>query len=313
MRLRHRSAVARDFDKWMPYSNVRSRYGALFARLPFLWASLQAKGCAIADVVEDLDDADPRRPLALGVSVFLTDEFTLRATSSPLFWIGPELIRRIDQNESPVLDLEGIRSGNSGGGLNLFCWEVDVYSGPEAEFLAITSELATSFFENHAGFKVKEALAQQPFGPVFRAAVQMGGWLIQNGKRGYARVDDPEGIERAGEPFVWGMTRELGHVSTGSWLASLFDYRPPSLCFTPAEQRLLACALRGSTDEETATSLAISVSAVKKCWQSIYTRVGLRSPELLPNDNGNGDSRGVEKKRRLLAYIRSHPEEIRPL
>jgi hypothetical protein len=312
MRLRHRPAVARDFTRWMPHSNVRTRYGDLFVRLPRVWASLAARNCAIADIVEDLDSGNAPCPLAIGVSVFLSDEFTRRATSSPLFWIGPELIRRIDLNESPILDLEAIRLANSRGGLNLFCWEVDVCHGPEPEFLATISELASSFFENHAGFKIKEALAQQPFGPVFRAAVQMGGWLIQNGNREYARVDDPDPIERAGEPFVWGMTRELGHVSTGSWLSSLFDYRPPVLFLTPAEQRLLACALREWTDEEIAKGLSVSTSAVKKCWQSIYARVGLRLPALLPDDD-DGGKRGTEKKRRLLSYVRSHREELRPL
>jgi hypothetical protein len=59
--------------------------------------------------------------------------------------------------------------------------------------------------------------------------------------------------------------------------------------------------------------LDISTSAVKKCWQSIYTRVGLRLPPLLPEGSENRSGRGTEKKRRLLSYVRSHPEELRPL
>jgi hypothetical protein len=147
---------------------------------------------------------------------------------------------------------------------------------------------------------------------VFRASVQIGGWLLQNGKGEYEPVDDPEAIERAGEPFVLGITREIAQQSPGSWLASLFDYRAPILFLTPAEQNLLGCALSGGTDEEMAEVLAISTSAVKKCWQSIYTRVGLRLPTLLPDDGYDGGKRGAEKKRRLLSYLRSHPEELRP-
>jgi hypothetical protein len=68
----------------------------------------------------------------------------------------------------------------------------------------------------------------------------------------------------------------------------------------------------GHTDDDITNESDISSSGVKKCWQSIYTRVGLRLPELLPDDCYNGGGRGVEKKRRLLAYLRSHPEELRP-
>jgi hypothetical protein len=311
MRLRHRPSLASDFAAWLPHSSVAGRYGELWDRLPSIWASLLASGSAISEVVEDLD-ALKRGPLAMGVSVFLTDEFAREASTPPLFWIGPELIRRIDQNESPVLALDEIRAANSGSGLNLFVWEADIWAQSDAEFLSTASELIASFFETHAGLKINKSLAQQPFGRVFRAAVQIGGWLAQNEKGEYAPAENPEAIERKGEPFILGMTRELAQKNAGCWLATLFDYRPPVIFLTPAEQRLLTCALREWTDDEIAKGLAISTSAVKKCWQSIYTRVGLRLPTLLPEDD-DGGKRGLEKKRHLLSYVRNHPEELRPL
>jgi hypothetical protein len=311
MRLRHRPSVAKDFAAWLPHSSVRDRYGELWGRLPDIWASLLANGSALSEVVEDLD-ALKRGPVAMGVSVFLTDEFVREVSTPPLFWIGPELIRRIDRNESPVLDLDGIRAANSGSGLNLFVWEADIWAQSDADFLSGASELIASFFDTHAGLKINTAVAQQPFGRVFRAAVQIGGWLVQNEKGEYAPAEDPDAIERIGEPFILGMTRQLAQKNAGCWLATLFDYRPPVLFLTPAEQRQLTCALREWTDEEIAKGLAISTSAVKKCWQSIYTRAGLRLPALLPDDDDSG-KRGAEKKRHLLSYVRSHPEELRPL
>jgi DNA-binding NarL/FixJ family response regulator len=124
----------------------------------------------------------------------------------------------------------------------------------------------------------------------------------------------PSGRRQMAGSGSWrtGQPRELAQKNAGCWLATLFDYGQPIIFLTPAEQRLLTCALREWTDDEIAKGLAISTSAVKKCWQSIYTRVGLRLPTLLPEDD-DGGKRGVEKKRHLLSYVRNHPEKLRPL
>jgi hypothetical protein len=313
MRLRCRPSTANDFKHWLQYSTVRSRYGALFGQLPAIWTSVLSKDQAISSVVEDLDAPKKNGLLALGLAVFITDEFAREAKTSPLFWIGPELIRRIEKDESPILDLAAIRRANSRDGLNLFVWEIDIRPVPENEFLAIASDISNAFFKQHAGYKIKEVMVQHPFGPVLRAGLQIGGWLLQNGRGEYAPLPEAEVIETAGAPFVLGFTRELARKVPGCWVSTLFDYREPRIFFSPAEQRLLLSALEGHTDDDISNELTISSSGVKKCWQSIYTRVGLRLPELLPHDGSNGSGRGSEKKRRLLSYLRSHPEELRPL
>ena len=313
MRLRCRPSTVNDFKNWPQYSTVRSRYGRSFGRLPGIWASLLSKGQTISAIVEDLDAPKNDSLLSLGLAVFVSDEFARQAKTLPLFWIGPELVRRIEKDESPILDLAAIRQANSRDGLNLFIWEVDVRPVPENDFLAIATDLATAFFKLHGGFKIKELMAQHPFGPVMRTAFGAGFWILQNGNADYSPPPQPEVVETAGLPFVLGFTRELARRVPGSRTSALFNYREPRIFFAPAEQRLLLCALEGNTDDEIRSESSISNSGLKKCWQSIYTRVGLRSPELLPDDGSNGGARGTEKKRRLLSYLRSHPEELRPL
>jgi DNA-binding NarL/FixJ family response regulator len=95
----------------------------------------------------------------------------------------------------------------------------------------------------------------------------------------------------------------------------VFDYHPPILRFSPSEQRLLTFALSGVTDEQLAEALGISVSGVKKMWISIHRRVEASMPDLIPESHSREvptNSRGKEKRRRLLAYLRDHPEELRP-
>jgi DNA-binding NarL/FixJ family response regulator len=78
---------------------------------------------------------------------------------------------------------------------------------------------------------------------------------------------------------------------------------------------LLLTALLGGTDEDLADELGISLSAVKKAWHSIYERTCAHDSELVPvttrSEEGVAE-RGKMKKQRLLAYLRDHPEEIRP-
>jgi hypothetical protein len=98
----------------------------------------------------------------------------------------------------------------------------------------------------------------------------------------------------------------------GSWAGALFDYHRPVLGLSQSEQRLLISALTGITDEELAEALGISLSAVKKRWISIHRRVQDAKPELVSR-NIPASGRGKEIRRRLLAYLRDHPEELRPV
>ncbi len=68
------------------------------------------------------------------------------------------------------------------------------------------------------------------------------------------------------------------------------------------------------TNSALARELNVSLPTVKKMWLSIYDRVAARIPEWMAEDSQSaGSKRGKEKKRRLLAYLQDHPEELRPV
>ena len=78
---------------------------------------------------------------------------------------------------------------------------------------------------------------------------------------------------------------------------------------------MLMRALEGWTDEELAAKLGKSLPTIKKTWRSAYQRVEAKLPGLELSQTGPGTTeskRGREKKRRLLGYLRDHPEELRP-
>lgn len=76
---------------------------------------------------------------------------------------------------------------------------------------------------------------------------------------------------------------------------------------------MLQRAVEGATDEEIARDFAMSLSIVKKRFRGAYRKV-LDSPGHLPiqHADANCGSRGAELRRRLLNYLRDHPEELTP-
>ena len=79
---------------------------------------------------------------------------------------------------------------------------------------------------------------------------------------------------------------------------------------TRAQQELLESALDGMDDQAASKDLSVSVAAIKRRWQAIFERVAAVRPDLCPTD-GEG-KRGIQKRQRVLAYIREHMEELRP-
>jgi hypothetical protein len=181
--------------------------------------------------------------------------------------------------------------------------------------------MMAAFIEVHQGYLWKEIIGMQSESPDrLRHTLHTGGSLWDPIAGRYTAAVDKTLDEIVSTPHVVGITRELERKREGnwggSWVGSLFDYHAPILAFSGSEQRLLSCALSGATDEQLAGTLGTSLATVKKMWVSIYNRVEDRLPALIPDrlqTDASAGSRGREKRRGLLAYLREHPEELRPV
>ena len=287
-------------------------YHGRFDLLLQAWSSSLGNDAFTGRVFEDTSDGRTRL-VSVGVFVFVTDEFIRDAKTPPFFWLGPELARRITSSTNPLLSDSELCRLNSTAGLNLIPWPMGL-SPQDRQQPEFAQAVIPALIQEASGYRVKEVLAQTPVAQELQAMLFAGAVLAQDGDA--ARPHSPSDLDRiVRSPYLATLTREMALDRVGSWASSLFMYSDPIIGFSRSEQRLLQAALRGLSDEELACKLQISVSAVRKGWRSVYSRVdrsgtGVLPAALLYRESGD---RGKGKKQSLLNYVREHPEELRPV
>jgi DNA-binding CsgD family transcriptional regulator len=295
---------------WLQYAE------ACWRVLPKMWRTLLSDGRMQLFLVENRAKSFGSRIVSFNATVFATDEFCCEARSTLPPYLGVQIVQHYLSHELPLLNREQVARANARRGLNvMLCfegWERDGLSRDEV--LAVREKQSEAFHLAHRGYRVKEFLAD----PVDEEELH---WMLDAGarvRRDYSvyfekhRVPLPETSQR---PRLVGLTKEEAFANPGSYLSSFFIYSPPRFHFNRSEQSLLHRALMGETSEELAASLFISPWTVKKRWHAIYERIADVDRELLPPPVANSPgatSRGTERRRHLLHYLRQHPEELRP-
>ena len=294
---------------------IGPRYGVDIENLGRAWRKLLGSAAISHNVFEWLD-GNRATIVGVGFAVFVRDEFMREIKTPPLHWIGPELARRVAGKDCPVLTDDEVRDANSGSGLSELVWE-GIGTPEFAHSMDFYHAMVGSYVEVHRGFLLKEMIAGQADSVERLLSVIESGGLYWNPAQQRYDTTSPEPPEiLAARPHLVGITRELANVRPGSWISTLFNYRPPRFGFSRGEQQLLLAALKSlhGTDQELAAALHLSIPTVKKMWGSIYRRVAACDPELVPDPalaEPGTHERGREKRRSLLAYVRDHPEELR--
>jgi hypothetical protein len=319
MSLRHRPMRPKDARECVrilaAHPILGPRYAEILEELPQVFLSLSGLGGFQVTVFEELQ-GDSHRILGGGTACFVRDDFMRELKTPPFFWGPPEIVRRLRRGDSPILSDKEVREANSQGGLNLYVWHTGVspedLGRPEVMHLAVSA-----FIDVHRGYQLKELLEQAETWEQFCGMRAAGGHFVRPSDGHYAEYFDAVEADVANTPLMAGLTRELIQGYCGaSWVSALFKYERPRLGLARSEQSLLLAALRGGTDEELSDELGIFLSAVKKTWRTIYNRVAARLPDLIMGEATTGSwkqERGMEKKQRVIAYLREHAEELRPI
>jgi hypothetical protein len=280
--IRHRPMRHRDIPECVrlvaTHPVLGSRYGDAIKDLPGVWRRLLNGEWFFTTAIYEEMEGIKAQILGAGISVFASKEFFREAKTTPFFWLGPELTRRIAQGRSPLLTEKQVSEANSREGLNIVIWQ----SGAHPDDLKrpeIWEVGVNAFLETHRGFRLNEFILQAESPEHFVGILNAGTILYSDldTDNPDSRRLDPE--QAAREPHLAGLTRESASRQVGSWVGALFRYQPPILGFRRSEQRLLWAAFQGKTDEELSDLLCVSLSAVKKTWRAIYARVNDRLPD----------------------------------
>jgi hypothetical protein len=282
-----------------------------------LWREVLAKRCGESAIIDDQERTPGSQIVGFGLSVFVTDEFAHEAKTRLPPYIDKQVLDRWARGRSPILDLDAIRAANSGDGLNLL-----IMQRAFAENTLTPDEssharhlLFEAFIAHHRGYRLKEFVLEVYGEADLERATTPGARLLTD-YAAFFRSGDVPPAPPGRHPYLIGTTRQEALAREGTYAFAVFSYIPPRFRFTPEEQDLLHHALLGRTDTELGHALHAALATVKKRWASIYDRIASVDPELLL---GTADMvspqgrRGPEKRRRLLEYLRRHPEELRPV
>jgi hypothetical protein len=243
-----------------------------------------------------------RRVVGIGTSAFVLSSFADDEVANPRPGLNARLISSIVERRPVVLTYEQLREGNTHSGLQLVvltaaCAVQAVSPDQLPEFFAFMSSI---FDRHHAGYRIVRIL--------YEAIGELE--LKVHAATGVSRIVRHFGSDRA----LYSITRESSMAMTGSVVSNIFIERRPVLGIGQAEQQLLLAALDELTDEELGQQLNLHVGTVKKRWIRIFDRVAHVFPSLFSNNHSASDehARGKQKRHRVLAYVREHPEELRP-
>ena len=282
--------------------------------LPRLWEALMHSEQLNTAVVDDLAAPGGGCILGIGLSVFVTDTFADSVLAKPQPYLNARLHEMILAGNSPVLDKRAIAEANSGEGLTLmplhFCTaSFDIRDPAITRVLLAAQDL---FRLAHAGFRVKRMLKEV-------VGTDLCRYMISTGMKLHCDYGTDPAYRHIGNlpeetrPYLLSVNH--AELPVGSTLSVMFAPPARRFGFSPAEQKLLRCALLCETDDEIAKELALSLDTLRTQWRSIYERVLTVDPLFFPDDPiivQNGNARGRGKRRHLLQYVRLYMEELRP-
>jgi hypothetical protein len=275
------------------------------------WTTILDDGDAcIASLVEK---TTPRSTeiVGFGLAVFVTSTFADAALADPQPGLNARIIESIDAGKSVIPPYRYLQAANGSATLD----HVVMYSTEKSgslhpnELGLVRNHLARAYSDSFVGYQLRRMLYEIVDDEEFEKL---------KGYRGLRIVQRLSTSNLPGARALWTGNRALCEATAESFLddpASVaarpfVERTAPILDFTPSQKRLLAAALRGAETTELADALCRTPAAIKRTWTGIFEKFVRHYPALLPATEG--PLRGQQKRHKVIAYVREHPEEIRP-
>ena len=268
---------------WLPLAP------ALRRALPALWTRLLGQPGFNADVIEDLARPPGQRLVGMGMAVALDARWQQWLASDPPPFAAAVLYAELEAGRyAPPSDRE-LATLNARGEVSFFVLHYhqhaqDLGDPDTVETLGVALAL---FRQAHAGYRLRE-LCQEGLGEQSEYLRSMG--FRARTARAQAGVPELDGLTRA----------EAARLLPGTPVRDAFQFTPPRLAVTQL------------TDEQIGDELGLSPHGIKKLWRTVHERAVDAMPQLFGDAAWTEGTRGPEKRRTLLQYLRQHPEELRP-
>ncbi len=263
-----------------------------------VWRQMLRHPAMVAAVFECDPPVQKRRIVGFGAAVFVTQEFADAELGNPRPGLNARIVDAVHADRPVLQSRKAIARANAGSGLDLALlygnW-VESILQPE-ELIEVQTGLGISLAHFLAGYKMSRIFVE-PRGEQLR-------FIQRSDMREVAAFPD---LDRA----LMLATRRDAMTQPISLSRGFFSWREPVLGLSTAEQELLSMAHDGQTDLDLAASLRLTVPAVKARWRSALARFAELAPDFAPEFGGAG-GRGPQRRHRILAWLREHPEELRP-
>jgi len=264
-----------------------------------VWREILADPAMVTAVFECEPPIEGRRIVGFGAAVFVRAEFAEAELANPRPYINARVIESVHAARPVLLTAGEIARVNAGKGLDMvnLCGSLlESILSPE-ERGQVQTLLSVSLVQLLAGYRLNRIFGQATDSEM---RAMLGSGLVRE------VASYPE-LKLA----AYVATEQIASAQPFSIQVTIFNNREPLLRLSGADQKLLWAALEGQTDAGMAVSLNLTMPAVKARWRSIFARFARLKPEVAPEFHGEG-SRGPQKRHRVLAYLREHPEELRP-
>jgi DNA-binding CsgD family transcriptional regulator len=214
------------------------------------------------------------------------------------------------EGQRPLLTLAEIRQANSTEGLTLAVFPISLgaLDWDDPKIIEIRKLAPQAFLRACGGYRL-QAIYYEVFDDQVAEYLAKGGYHLLNDFSARAGTG---GLAPHCRPRMMRLTRAELAPGAMSMATQFFDPPRPTLGLTPAEQRVVLGALDGASDQMLAASLGLSSETVRSNWRSIYQRL----ERVLPGGGMNGQNgaatRGQEKRRVAIEYLRQNMQELRP-
>jgi hypothetical protein len=263
------------------------------------WKYLFHESFCISVVLESSPSIQGHTLVGFGAALLVSSRFMDAEVAHPQPDVTSRIIASVHSGHPVSATWNDVARANAGKGVEvvvLSAWRDEILTPMERQDVRTLS--VSSFVETLVGFRIRRILQETTCEPTRD--------FVARSVEFRTIAEFPE-LGRT----IHLMTRESATALPGSVGNIIFKIQEPQLRLRDSDQRLLLAALSGATDAGLAAELGITPAAVKARWRSTFARVAIAMPSLV-DEADDREGRGVQKRHRVLAYVRSHPEELRP-